>query len=180
LIQQCQRYLALDGRLAGVLAGDDKAANAGEQIGFGTLCQRKKLYLAAARFHRDAFGADVKLAENVPSNARYNAACCAALAACAQGNDGDKPDDAERGQWRQQALEWLQADLAWWAKALANDGKRSAGPVRQIMKSWQQDPDLAGVREKVALAGLPDAERNKWTTFWDGVEALVNRAQDKK
>jgi hypothetical protein len=40
---------------------------------------------------------------------RYNAACCAALAAGGQGKDADKLDDKERARLREQACDWLRA-----------------------------------------------------------------------
>src|SRR5262249_57998404 len=84
LEQQCQRYATLDPRLPAVLRGTEQPANAAERIEFAELCHLKKLYAAAARFHAAAFAAEPKLSEDVPASTRYNAACAAALAGCAQ------------------------------------------------------------------------------------------------
>jgi hypothetical protein len=45
---------------------------------------------------------------------------------------------------------------------------------------WQQDPDLAGVREPTAQANLPEAERKGWQKFWAEVAALLRKAGPAK
>jgi len=179
LVQQCERSLALETRLLGAIEGKIKPANAAEQMEFAQLCIGKKLYAGAARFRRDAFAADPKLAENVTSGARYDAAFFAILAACGQGKDSDKLDDKVCARWRQQALDWLRADLAWWSKSL--DAKSpSVAAVQQTMRHWQTDADLAGVRDENALAKLPDDERARWRQLWTDVSALIKRTEDGK
>jgi hypothetical protein len=147
-------------------------------VEFARLCIFKKWFAAAARFYRDAFAADPRIAGNVAGTARYDAACAASLAGCGQGKDADKLDDKDRAQWRQQALDWLRADLTWWSKALDNGGKKTAVAAEQTMRHWQTDPDLAGVRDKDGLARLPDAERRLWEALWSDVAAVLNRAGD--
>jgi serine/threonine-protein kinase len=177
LAQFCQRQALLDARLPAVLEGTEKPANPAEQIEFARLCALKQLYAAAARFSRDAFAADPKRAEAVPSGARYNAARAAALAGCGQGKDPDKLDDQERARWRQQALDWLRADLTWWGMALDNGTAAATAQVQQQMRHWQADADLAGVRDPDALAQLPEAERQQWQQLWADVTALLKRAE---
>jgi hypothetical protein len=41
---------------------------------------------------------------------------------------------------------------------------------------WLDDFDLVAVRQPVALAALPEAERAEWRAFWDEVDALLQRA----
>src|SRR5262245_60475484 len=65
--QACLRYAILDTRLAGILRGTKKPANAAEQLDLAQLCMFKKQYAAAARFSRDAFTAEPKRAEAVPA-----------------------------------------------------------------------------------------------------------------
>src|SRR5262249_38811187 len=107
LQQQCQRYAILDARLPAILRGTKKPASAPEQIEFAKLCALEKHHAAEARFYRDAFTADPRLAEFSPSGNRYNAACAAALVSCGQSKDARKMDDKERALWRRQALDWL-------------------------------------------------------------------------
>jgi serine/threonine-protein kinase len=130
MAQRCQRLSALDARLPSVLSGSDRPAGAAEQLEFGQLCGLKKLNAAAARFDRDAFAADRKLADAVPSGNRYNAACVAALAGCAQGQDADRLDDKDRALWRRQALDWLRAALTWWGQELDKGQAQTLGGWR--------------------------------------------------
>jgi hypothetical protein len=40
---------------------------------------------------------------------------------------------------------------------------------------WQDDPDLAGVRDNEALARLPGEERKDWEQVWSDVDSLLRR-----
>jgi serine/threonine-protein kinase len=179
LMQFCQRQLTLDTRLPAILKGSEKPANPAERLEFARLCKFKKLYAASASLYRDAFAADPKLADNVPSSARYDAACYAALAGCGQGKDAANLDDEQRAGWRQQALDWLRADLTWWGKALDKGNAQVKPVVQQQMRHWQKDADLAGVRAREGLAHLPEAERQAWAQLWTEVAALLKRAEAK-
>jgi serine/threonine-protein kinase len=174
--QQCQRYVTLDARLPAILVGTEKPANAAEQLELAQLCIFKKYHTAAACFYRDAFTAEPSLAEAVPAGTRYNAACAAALAGCGLGKDADTLDDKQRAHWRLQALDWLRQDLTWWSKALDKGNAQTNAQVRQVMRPWQADGDLAGVRAKDALARLPEEERIQWERLWSDVDALHRRA----
>lgn len=48
------------------------------------------------------------------------------------------------------------------------------------MRHWQQDADLAGVRDAATLAKLPEDERKPWRELWDDVETLRQRAAEPK
>jgi hypothetical protein len=48
------------------------------------------------------------------------------------------------------------------------------------LKHWQEDSDLAGVRDKEALEKLPEGEREAWRTLWAEVEALRQKAAEKE
>src|SRR3954451_22607542 len=58
--------------------------------------------------------------EVLNTECRYLAARYAALAGNGLGNDGAALSDAERARCRQQARDWLQADLTAWEKILSN------------------------------------------------------------
>ena len=66
----------------------------------GYLCLLKKRYADSARFSRDAFTAEPKLAEAVPSGVRYNAACSASLGGCGKGEQERWLPESERSGWR--------------------------------------------------------------------------------
>jgi tetratricopeptide (TPR) repeat protein len=165
-LQQCERMLALEARLPAVLVGKERPAGGAECLEFAALCLGDKRYAASARFYADAFAADPKLADP-PAGHRYTAALAAALAAAGKGNDAATLDDKERARWRQQALDWLRADLVAWTKVTDRD------LVQRTLRTWQRAPDLAGVRDPEALAKLPEDERKNWQQFWAEVEGLL-------
>jgi tetratricopeptide (TPR) repeat protein len=107
----------------------------------------------------------------------YNAACSAALAGCGQGREA--PPEAERSKLRRRARELLRANLAVLGSHLDADPARHAHLVRVRMRQWQRDADLTGVRDKDALAKLPEAERKAWESLWADVAALEKRAWAK-
>jgi hypothetical protein len=51
--------------------------------------------------------------------------------------------------------------------------------MRQRLKHWQADDDLAGVRDKGALAKLPDEEQEAWHKLWAEVETLRLKVGEK-
>src|SRR5262249_981909 len=107
---------------------------------------------------------------------RYDAACYAALAAAGQGRDAGALDEKEKTRLRQQALGWLNADLAHWSKEATSAKPADRDLVRQRLQHWKQDTDLAGVRG-AALAQLPEAERQLWQKLWDDAAETLGRAQ---
>jgi hypothetical protein len=66
-----------------------------------------------------------------------------------------------------------------WAQALKGSPAQQR-QARQHLTHWQRDPDLAGVRDKAALARLPEGERAAWRKLWAGVDYLRKRAAEKK
>jgi serine/threonine protein kinase/Flp pilus assembly protein TadD len=108
---------------------------------------------------------------------RYDAARSVALASCDQGHDADTLDDKERAHLRLQALDWLRADLTAWAKEVEGGKAEQRTQVQQVLRHWQRDPDLAGVRDPAALAKLPEADRAEWQKLWADVAALLKKAE---
>ena len=169
-MRDAERLVELDGKLSVIRRGAAKPADAAERIELASLCLIKKLPWTGARFFDEAFAAQPALAENVKTGHRYNAARMAALAGCGQSHDDAPLDDPARARWRQQALDWLQADLALWTK-LGESGKPEVrAAVRRTLAHWQRDPDLAGLREEAALAKLPEAERTACRQLWAAVQ----------
>ena len=176
-VRDAERLVALDDKLGAVLKGDAKAADPFEQVQLAQICRTpaKALYAAAARFYADAFATKAELA---PVH-RYNAAYCAALAASGQGKDDPKPDDKERTRLREQALNWLRADLAAWAKRVEGGKPADRAAAAKALMHWQGDADLIGVRNPWSLLRLPTDERRQWQKLWADVDALFKRAQLK-
>jgi WD40 repeat protein/serine/threonine protein kinase/tetratricopeptide (TPR) repeat protein len=172
--------LGLAREAEGLLLRNQQPRDAAQGLALAQDCQQRcRDYRAAAGFYREAFLIKPALAAP-PRVHRYNAACAAALAAARQGKDATQLDDKECARLRQQALAWLQADLAAWTK-LVEKAPAKVGPVLQgTMKHWQQDTDLAGLREPAAQAKLPEAERDAWNKLWAAVEELRKRAAGRK
>jgi hypothetical protein len=159
-----------------VLQGE-KPANAAEALGLAGLCQQyKRLYGAGARLYAEAFAARPALAADQAGAARYNAACCAALAAVGQGDDAPR-EEKEQARLRRQAHEWLHADLAQYAKRLQSGSRIGRRLVTQQMQHWQKDSDLAGIRDEDALDKLSAEERAACEKLWADVAALLKKAE---
>jgi serine/threonine protein kinase/Flp pilus assembly protein TadD len=176
-----KRLIELDTLLAKVLSGERQPANASERAKLANLCGKhyKQLTATAARFYGAAFAAEPKLAEDLKSQHRYDAARVAALAGCGQGADAKSLDEMERAGLRRQAQDWLRADLAAWSKQLDETGPIAAPLARQTMQYWSAEPDFAGVRGADALTKLPEAERQDWQKLWGEVADTLARAEGK-
>jgi serine/threonine protein kinase/Tfp pilus assembly protein PilF len=178
-LQECERLIALEEKLPAILQRKEKPADATEGLALARLCQYyKRLYAASARLYAEAFETKPELANDPATGHRYDAACAAALAGCGQGEDAAKLDNEERARLRRQAMEWLRADLAAWAELLGRDPKQ-AGTVAKTMQHWQSDADLAGLRDKDALAKLSESETSTCQKLWADVDALLARVKPK-
>jgi serine/threonine-protein kinase len=148
-----------------------------ERIGLAEWCWIKKRHHAATRLYTAAFAADAKLADDLEAGHRYSAACHAALAAAGQGEDAAKLDDQEKARLRKQALAWLRADLALYARQVKSGQPADRAEVKRQMKDWQNDSDFAGLQGAAALARLPAEERAAWAKLWVDVAALLKKAE---
>jgi Tfp pilus assembly protein PilF len=175
MLAATERQACLAAKLPAVLAGTIKPGDTVETLDFAQICYYRGLQGASARFWAEAFQADPKRADDLDAHLRYDAACAAALAGCGQGKDEPPLDDASRTRWRRQALEWLDADLAAWSKALKNGPPPPRQIIAQKLQDWKVDPDLAGLRDRGALARIPEEEQKACRALWARVDALLAR-----
>src|SRR5262249_56982536 len=100
---------------------------------------------------------------------------------CGEGEDAAALGEKERARWREQALAWLRADVAAWTKRLADPRTPARAAAQQLLRHWQHDPALAGLRDADSLAKLPEAQREAWRRLWADLEAVLKQArrQDK-
>ncbi|HEY7313996.1 MAG TPA: tetratricopeptide repeat protein [Gemmataceae bacterium] len=177
-VRNCERLVELDGKLPAILSGQSQPADVAERFMLAQLCQMpcKKQYAAATRFYSEAFTEKLQLADDLDAQPRYNAACAAALAGCGQGKDADKLDHKERARLRQQALDWLRADLKAYRQVMEKSAGKAGPAIAQRMQYSLQDTDFAGVRGEAVLRKLPEAERPLWQKLWQDVEALRQQA----
>jgi serine/threonine-protein kinase len=176
-LRDAHRMADLEARLPRILKGEAKPADGTECLAVARLCQQhRKLYAAAARFFSEAFAAEPKLAGGEPSPHRYNAACAASLAGCGQGSDAASLDDKERSRLRQQARDWLRAELEAWRRWLDKGPDRARAAAVQQLQHWLADPDFAGVRGEEALTRLPEGEWQAWQKLWADVGETLAKA----
>jgi serine/threonine-protein kinase len=152
------RFEAVDARLDAVQKGEASRNNA-ERLALASRAHDTRQYATAARLWAEALESEPTLAESRRSQHPYNAACAAALAASGQGADDPPPDEAARTRLRRQALTWLKEELVIWQKLLETGRPQAKALVAHTLAQWQQDADLAGVRDAGALEALPESER---------------------
>jgi serine/threonine-protein kinase len=174
-LERCERIRVLEPRLDDVVQGRDRPVRVTEMLEFAWICRATKHYSTATRLYAEAFAKDARHADDMQAAHRYHAACCAALAAAKL-----KPNDQKKPGLRQRALDWLRADLAVWQEQ-ADMGSASGRELAQrVLWAWQNNPDLASVRDKALLARLPYGERNAWEKLWAAVRALRKQLSETK
>src|SRR5262249_48755836 len=142
------------------------------------LCYYQKRFADAARLARDALTAYPELAMHRGGAwHRYNAACYAALAAAGEGRDAARLSDAERRRWRQQAIGWLQAELAAWQNQLRGSDAKGRQAVGDALAEWLADHALASLRDPASRERLPLQEQQALRQLWTAVDALLLEAR---
>jgi tetratricopeptide (TPR) repeat protein len=181
-LRRAERLAGLEGRLAAILRGSDRPTDANDYLALAWWLSHRpeRWYAAAARLAAEGFTARPALADDLDAQHRYEAACTAALAGCGRGNDQPPPDGSRRRALRQQALDWLRADLAAYAGVVDAGPPQARAAVAQRLQHWQLDTDFAGVRGEAALAKFPTTEGDGWRKLWAAVHQLLARAQGGK
>jgi tetratricopeptide (TPR) repeat protein/predicted Ser/Thr protein kinase len=182
--------------LPAFLQGKHRPHDNDERLALLAICQAQGLYAACAQLYVDAFAADPGFAEAsaaeclgraamerdrihrirvLKTEPRYLAARCAALAGCGLGEDGPKLNDVERTRWRRQAREWLQADLAAWARTLESESQAFRDLAKEMLMLWLVEPDVSRLREPGALMNLSTEEREEWALLWRDVRLALEK-----
>jgi tetratricopeptide (TPR) repeat protein/tRNA A-37 threonylcarbamoyl transferase component Bud32 len=177
-LPRAERMRSLLRRLPDILEGKASPHTPDEACEFAGLCAQpvRRRYAAAVRLYEGAFTADPKLAADLKTAHRYNAACFAARAAGGEGIDAPA-DVAARTALQQKALGWLRADLDLRRKQAASPDAAERGAAAARLAHWLADSDLSGVRDPAPLAQLPAAERAEWEKLWADVKATLADAQ---
>jgi hypothetical protein len=167
---------ALEARLPDIvqdtdIPGTDECLEAAE------LCFVRHYYSAAARLFGEALAAAPQLTADLRAGHRFNAACAAALAGIGRGDDADKLTEPERERLRARAREWLQLDLADWVKKVDKGTAADRIQAEKALSQWQEDSDLAGLREPDARDRFSTDERKECNALWTEVAALLNRVR---
>jgi tetratricopeptide (TPR) repeat protein len=175
-VKQCRRQIELDARLPAFLRGEVQPADAAERDEYAQICYARKRYVAAARLFAQGRNVDPKSAAELEGSDRYRAACAAALAGCGRGDDAGQLDNKELAGWRNQALEWLRADLNAYRKLLPLRNPKERHRLQERLWVWQSDPALAGLRDATLDARVSAAEQESCKQLWREVQALLARA----
>lgn len=167
-----------------------------ERAAFVGTCQFQGLHGTATRLYAEAFAAEPRLTEDLiaqcvqratrrsdpPSNlddlsseCRYPIIRSAAMAGCGLGKDSAMLSETERMHCRKQARDWLRADLTVWVRMLDSDSQGSRNLAKKILMSWQNNTDLAGIREPSALNNFSLDERKDWQALWAEVANALKR-----
>ncbi len=157
------RIIAAAAPLPGVLEKLAERADNSERLTFAQIAFDQKKFALATRLWAEALASDPKLGDDREKQHRYNAARAAALAAAGPGKDEPPLDEAAKAKLRGQALDWLKAEFA------ARTKQEPRAGMVQILWRWQQDSDLAGIRDNAALGKLPAEEQQAFTEFWADV-----------
>lgn len=162
-LYECEKLLAQDKRLPLVLKGEK--TNPAEQLALAELCYRYKARPAdAVRLYAEAFAAKHSIVEDLKNGHRTNAAYAAVRAA--------SEDAAKQIDHRNQALEWLRADLVLGAALVKANSARDLISLVDKLSQWRKHADLASVREPNSLDRLSEAEKKSWLAFWSDVDRL--------
>jgi hypothetical protein len=180
-VKQCQRLVELDRQLPDILAGKKEPTGPAELMEFARFgTHQKQRFVEVAKLFQRCFLQHPGWASGSEKlRPRYYAAVTAAMAARREGVGVDRLDEASCRRWREQARVWLRAELDAWAAVQKRDAAAELQALRKEVHYWQEDGWLSGVRDKAALAKLPDAERQAWEQLWADVAALLKRAQPK-
>ena len=169
------QFQALDARLTAIANGEPAKDNA-EGLALAQRAYDTRRYSLAARLWGAALEADPKLTDDRQMQHRYNAACAASLAAAALGQNEPPLDEDAQTRLRKHALEWLTAELATWSTLLESGPPEAKALIAQTLKHWQQDSDLAGIRDAAELTKLPESERGAWEWLWRQLDELLAKA----
>ena len=173
LEQTRSRLAELESKLPMVLAGTSRPKNAAERAELAAIASTKMLHAAAALLYTEAFAEQPALAGSTITGRRYNAALSAAMASLQIANDDPPSENASRASLRKRALEWLEADLASWAQTWDDGSTELREAIAPTLRQWKAEARLAGVRDEVQLADLPEKERDAWRKFWSDVDTLL-------
>jgi serine/threonine-protein kinase len=146
-----------------------------ERLALLGVCQFTSRSLALARLYADAFAADPSLAEDQQTGRRCKAARAAALVGSARGEDVARVGEPERARWRQQARQWLRADLAAWNQALDRDPSAARDLLWRV-GVWRGDSELTGLFEPAELDKLAPDERKACVALSKEIDGLLTRA----
>ena len=171
---------ALEVRLSAIVKGDQQPKDNADRLRLGQQAYNQSLHAIATRLWAEALAADPKLGNDRQAGHRYNAACAASLAASGAGKNDPPLDDVAKATHRKQALDWLRAELIVWTGLIESGPPETRVITAQTLEHWQQDSDLASLRDGTELAKLPADEQTAFKQLWAKVAELLERSKAKE
>jgi eukaryotic-like serine/threonine-protein kinase len=168
----------LESRISTIL-NSESTKELSELLSVAEYCYRTFRYALAAQLYGAAIELEPTVTGDRKSEVRYNAACCAALAANGRGYL-EPLEDQTKDQFRRQAIAWLRSELADWKKELEANSLMNQKFIFNSLTHWKSDSDLAGLREPVYLEKLVDGEVQECHSLWKEVEELLQIASQTK
>ncbi len=177
-VRECERLTQSEPARSKFWKDRLKHTQGGGQISAATLCRLYRHHFASFRLYSEAIALRPELAADPREQLRYRGCCAALLAASGQGKDADTLGALYRTSLRQQAFDWLRADLTHYQKLLTRGKAEDYVVVQERMQHWQKNTDLASVRGD-AIAKLPEAEQEGWRRLRAEVATLLKAAKEK-
>jgi hypothetical protein len=89
------------------------------------------------------------------------------------------PTTARSTTCRAQALDWLTVELNAWDRLVESGPPKDWPLIVRTLNHWQQDSDLAGIRDEKALGKLPAAEQKAFAQLWADVAAVSKKVAER-
>ena len=173
------RMQAILPKLNAFAAGTIKPADNSERILVARICIYHGKFAEGARFYAAAIAADPKLVDDPGELHAFRAATAAARAARGDG-DGQKLDEAERSQFRKQAITLLQTVLGSVGKALPTAALDPWRGLKSLLYRCKATADLAVIRDPGQINKLPADEQARCNAFWSDLDKLLKASLQTK
>ena len=172
----CRIAMAVENPAPAMLAGKEPPKDNADRALLARICSALGQNVKAARLFSEAFHTGPSLPEDIRRMLLVAAGQAALLAGCGVGSDAAGLSESDQAHWRNQALAWLQEDLALW-KGCATAGKTSDRiAAKEEMDRWRNIADLHLAGRPQWTAKLSADERKAWTKLWRDVEELPRRS----
>jgi len=173
----CARIGKMQDRLPGLFSGQEQPRDHAERSDLARACFHTGRNNQAVRLFTEVLDADSRMPADEKSALRREAAQAAILAGCRYGTDVAGLSENERARLRQQAMDWLRADLASWTKQLADARPEQRAGVRSAIGHWHNETRSNVVLRPKDLATFGADEQEAWKKLWEDVDELHRKVQ---
>jgi serine/threonine-protein kinase len=156
--------------LPAVVEGKQQPRDNDERLALIGVCRFENRNAALARIYAEAFAGNPDLI----LDHCLEAARAAVQVGSGRGVDAGTLGEPERKRWRQQARTWLREDLTIWMGELKRDFNEAHDRVGKALTEWQNDPELAGIRDAIELEQLSAEEKQDCKDLWAKVKAVLD------